>query len=498
MQAAALIILDGFGLRKQKNGNAVKLAKTPNYYKLLKECPHTTLGASAESVGLPRGFIGGSEVGHLNIGAGRLVKQELVTINEAINNGKFFRNKAFLKAIKEVKRKKSRLHILGLVSDKGVHSDHRHLFALLKLAAKHQVKGVLIHFFCDGRDSPPKSAKKYLRRLNNEIRSQKTGKIATVTGRFYSMDRDKRWERTKKAYEAIVNAAGRKAGTAEEAIEKAYRKGETDEFIKPTVIGNYTGMRDDDCIINFDYRTDRERQLAHAFLDKKFRHFNTKKLKAMFVCMTEYYGGVGIVAFKQPKIKNSLGETISKIGARQLRIAESEKYAHVTFFFNGQSDKPFNGEDRVIVPSPKVRTYDTTPEMSAEEVTRKAIQLIRSRKYGLIIMNYANPDMVGHTGNLKAAIKAVEKTDECLGKVVAEAKKAGLIPIVTADHGNCEDMTGAHKTSHTTNPVPFIIASDKMYNLRNGVLGDIAPTILEIMGINKPREMTGKSLMQKN
>lgn len=497
MGKAILIVMDGFGLRFCRRGNAAKLAKTPNYHSLLKQCPHTKLGASGEAVGLPKGFIGGSEVGHMNMGAGRVVKQELVRINRAIADGSFFRNKVFLEAIKKVKSSKSRLHILGLVSDKGVHSDCNHLFALLKLASGQGIE-VLVHFFSDGRDSPPKSAGKYLKMLKKSMKLYNAGRIATVIGRYYAMDRDNRWERTKKAYDAIANGAGRKAETAEEAIKQAYRNSETDEFIKPTIISCYDGIKAGDCLINFDYRTDRERQLTHAFLDEDFKQFKTRKLRIGFACMTRYYGSLKApVAFEQQKIRNSLGEFVSKNRIRQLRIAESEKYAHVTFFFNGQVEKPFRFEDRVIVPSPKVATYDKAPEMSAEEVTKQVIRKIRTGKYGFIVLNFANPDMVGHTGDLKATIKAVEKTDECVGRVVEAARQEGYSVILTADHGNCETMVGKYQTSHTTNQIPLIVVSDRKCRLRKGVLGDIAPTILELIGIKKPREMTGRSLIKK-
>ncbi len=502
MEKVFLIILDGFGIRKQRRGNAVKLARMPFYNSLLKKHPHSMLKTDSQHVGLPKHTLGGSEVGHMNMGAGRVAKQMLTIINDSLDNKSFYKKKVFTDAIKHVKKKKTRLHILGMVSDAGVHSDMNHLFALMRMCRKNRVEP-LIHMFTDGRDTPEKSALKYLRILNKNIKKH-GGSIATVIGRYYSMDRDNRWDRTKKAYDAIAFAKGRKAQSAEKAIRQAYASDENDEFIKPCVISGYSGVNNNDVLMNFDYRTDRERQLTRAFVQKSFNHFKQTKNKVAFICMTRYFKTLQKgIAFEQPKINNGLGNIISKKGLKQLRIAESEKYAHVTYFFNGQVEKPNKGEHRIIVPSPRVSTYDKKPEMSAEEVTRKLLPLVKSKKYGLIILNFANGDMVGHTGKLKAAIKGLEFIDKKLRQLVSLGIENRYNIIVTADHGNCDDMTGKFKTSHTFNPVPFVVIGSsknskkikKIRKVRNGVLGDVAPTILELMEIKKPKEMTGKSLI---
>jgi len=492
-----LIIMDGWGIRREKKGNAILNAKTPNYDFLIKNYPHSTLFPYGEYVGLPPSFIGNSEVGHLNIGAGRVVYQELTRINKAIKDKSFFKNKVLLNALNNVKKKRSCLHLIGLLSDAGVHSHISHLFALLKMAKSNGIKDVFIHVITDGRDCLPGTAKKYIEMLENEILKLRIGKIVTVTGRYYTMDRNKSWARIKKAYDTIVNGNGFKADSALNAFNNALKRKETDEFIKPTVIDGYKGMDKNDSIIFFNFRSDRARETCYAFTDKKFRFFKTK-LTFNLVCMCEYDKKIKApVVFSPPKIKNNLGKVLSKNGLRQLRIAETEKYAHVTFFFNSGIEKPNRKEDRIIIPSPKVATYDLKPEMSAYKVRDEIIKGIKSKKYDVIIINFANTDMVGHTGILKAAIKAVEVVDSCVMNVVDEVKKTSGVVLITADHGNCEEMIGKRKTSHTTNKVPFIIVSGqkKKIKLKNGVLADIAPTMLDILKIKQPKEMTGKSLI---
>ena len=503
-----LMILDGLGENAEEKGNAVKLANTPNIDKLMKQYPTTRIAASGLAVGLPEGQMGNSEVGHTNIGAGRIVYQELTRITKSIEDGDFFSNEEFVNAIENCKKNNSKLHILGLVSDGGVHSHIRHLFGLLEMAKRRDFEDVYIHCFLDGRDTPPASAENYITVLEEKMKEKGIGKIATISGRFYAMDRDKRWERVKKAYDAIVNGEGNKQANAINAIEGSYQKEVFDEFVEPTVITNgdkpTATISDGDSVIFFNFRPDRARQLTRAIVDPDFDGFETKKIKTYFVCFTNYDETMPNVhiAFKKEQIKNTLGEVICKQGGKQLRIAETEKYAHVTFFFNGGEEKQYEGEDRILVPSPKVETYDLKPEMSAYEVTEKVLEAIESEKYNCIILNFANPDMVGHTGNLEAAIKAVETIDECAGKIVnaIKSKKGNLI--ITADHGNAEQMidlkTGEPHTAHTTNLVPLILISEKEgLKLKQGKLADLAPTILELMNIEKPEEMTGESLIEK-
>ena len=503
-----LMILDGFGENPKKEGNAVKLAKTPNIDRLMKEYPNTKIAASGLAVGLPEGQMGNSEVGHTNIGAGRIVYQELTRITKSIENGDFFSNEELVKAMENCKKNNSKLHILGLVSDGGVHSHIRHLFGLLEMAKRRDIEEVYVHCFLDGRDTPPASAESYIQELEEKMRKKGVGKIATVAGRFYGMDRDKRWNRIQKAYNAIVFGEGNKSSQVINAIESSYQKEVFDEFVEPTVITNgekpVATIEDGDSVIFFNFRPDRAREITRAIVDKEFKEFETKKMNTYFVCFTNYDETMPNVhiAFKKEMIKNTLGEIVSKNGGKQLRIAETEKYAHVTFFFNGGEEKQYEGEDRILVPSPKVETYDMKPEMSAYEVTQKVVEAINSEKYNCIILNYANPDMVGHTGSLSAAIKAVEAVDECVGKVITaiESQKANLI--ITADHGNAEQMidykTGEPHTAHTTNLVPLILISEKEnVKLREGKLADIAPTLLELMGLEKPKEMTGESLIEK-
>ncbi len=492
-----LLIMDGWGIRKEKKGNAILNAKTPNYNFLLKNYPHSTLFPYGKYVGLPPGFIGNSEVGHLNIGAGRIVYQELTRINKAIKDKSFFKNKVLLNALNNIKKKKSCLHLIGLLSDAGVHSHISHLFALLKMAKNNGIKNVFIHVITDGRDTLPGTAKKYIEMLENEISRLGIGKIATITGRYYAMDRNKSWARLKKAYSAIVNGNGFKSDSALNAFNNALRRKETDEFISPTVINGYKGINKNDSITFFNFRSDRAREICQSITDKGFKFF---KIKSVFnlVCMCEYDKKIKApIAFPPLKIKNNLGQVLSKNGLRQLRIAETEKYAHVTFFFNSGIEKPNRKENRIIIPSPKVATYDLKPEMSACKIRNDVIKNVRSKKYDVIIINFANPDMVGHTGILKAAIRAVETTDKCVSDIVKEVQKLKGTVLITADHGNCEEMIGKRKTSHTTNKVPFIIVSGqkKKIKLKNGVLADIAPTMLDILKIKKPKEMTGKSLI---
>ena len=476
-----LMILDGFGENPKKEGNAVKLAKTPNIDRLMKEYPNTKIAASGLAVGLPEGQMGNSEVGHTNIGAGRIVYQELTRITKSIENGDFFSNEELVKAMENCKKNNSKLHILGLVSDGGVHSHIRHLFGLLEMAKRRDIEEVYVHCFLDGRDTPPASAESYIQELEEKMRKKGVGKIATVAGRFYGMDRDKRWNRIQKAYNAIVFGEGNKSSQVINAIESSYQKEVFDEFVEPTVITNgekpVATIEDGDSVIFFNFRPDRAREITRAIVDKEFKEFETKKMNTYFVCFTNYDETMPNVhiAFKKEMIKNTLGEIVSKNGGKQLRIAETEKYAHVTFFFNGGEEKQYEGEDRILVPSPKVETYDMKPEMSAYEVTQKVVEAINSEKYNCIILNYANPDMVGHTGSLSAAIKAVEAVDECVGKVITaiESQKANLI--ITADHGNAEQMidykTGEPHTAHTTNLVPLILISEREnVKLREGKL----------------------------
>ena len=503
-----LMILDGFGENSEERGNAVKLAKTPNIDKLMKQYPVTKIAASGLDVGLPEGQMGNSEVGHTNIGAGRIVYQELTRITKAIEDGDFFSNEEFINAIENCKKNDSKLHIMGLVSDGGVHSHIRHLFGLLEMAKRRDFENVYVHCFLDGRDTPPASAENYIADLQEKMKEKGIGKIATIAGRFYAMDRDKRWERVKKAYDAIVKGEGNKQSDVINAIESSYQKEVFDEFVEPTVITNgdkpVATVSDGDSVIFFNFRPDRARQLTRAIVDSQFKDFETKKLNTYFVCFTSYDETMPNVhiAFKKEQIKNTLGEVIAKQGGKQLRIAETEKYAHVTFFFNGGEEKQYEGEDRILVPSPKVETYDLKPEMSAPEVTEKVLEAIDSEKYNCIILNFANPDMVGHTGNLDAAIKAVETIDDCVGKIVSSIKSKRANLLITADHGNAEQMidlkTGEPHTAHTTNLVPLILITEREgIKLKHGKLADLAPTILELMNIEKPDEMTGESLIER-
>ncbi len=503
-----LLILDGWGYRKEKEGNAILLANTPNFDYLMKNYPWTLLNASGESVGLPEGQMGNSEVGHLNIGSGRIVYQEITRINKAIKDGSFFKNKTLLEAMKRGKEKA--LHLMGLLSDGGVHSHQEHLYALLKMAKDEGVKNVYIHAFMDGRDTPPDSGKDYIKKLMEKIDEIGIGKIATISGRYYAMDRDKRWDRTKLAYDAMVLGKGVMEKNPYEAILNSYKNGITDEFIKPTVIlengDPVKTMENGESAIFFNFRADRARQITMALNEEDFSFFEReKKVKLHFFTFTEYEASFPYpICFPPETLKNILAEVLAQHKLKNLRIAETEKYAHVTFFFNGGVEKVFPGERRILIPSPKVATYDLKPEMSVYEITERLLKEIDEDIDDVFIINFANADMVGHTGVLEAAIKAIEAVDECLGKLYEKVKSIEGNLIVTADHGNADMMidpvTKEPFTAHTTNPVPFILITPqgKKYKLKDGgALCDISPTLLELMKIEKPIEMTGESLILK-
>ena len=503
-----LAILDGWGINDKEEANAVKLAKTPNLDSIISQYPNTKIKTSGLDVGLPDGQMGNSEVGHTNIGAGRIVYQELTRITKSIQDGDFFEKKEFLDAINYCKKHNSDLHLYGLLSNGGVHSHNTHLYALLELCKKQDYDKVYVHCFLDGRDTPPASGESFIAELEDKIKEIGVGKIATIMGRYYAMDRDKRWDRVELAYNALANGEGLKATSAIDAIESAYQREEFDEFVKPTVIIEndipVATIKQNDSIIFFNFRPDRAREITRVFVDKAFNGFEKKFQYVNYVCMTQYdetMPGVE-VAFKPTEIKNTFGEYISKNEYSQLRIAETEKYAHVTFFFNGGNEVKYEGEDRILVNSPKVATYDLQPEMSAFEVTDKVVDVIRKNETDVIILNFANCDMVGHTGNLDAAIKAVETVDECIGKIVTEVLKVDGTIMITADHGNAEQMvdytTGDPHTAHTTTPVPLIIAGCKDdIKLKEGRLADIAPTMLDLIGLEKPEEMTGESVIER-
>ena len=503
-----LMILDGWGISENKQYNAVEAANKPNFDKLWANYPHTKLSASGLDVGLPKGQMGNSEVGHLNIGAGRIIYQDFTKINKEIAEGNFFKNPAFLNAIKNAKEKNTSLHIMGLLSDGGVHSHIEHLEALLKLCKDNGLKNVYVHAFLDGRDVPPKCALKYIDMIEKYMSELGVGKIATVSGRYYAMDRDKRWDRVEKAYNALVKGEGLKANTAREAVEKSYDKNVVDEFVVPTVICDngkpIAKISENDSVIFYNFRPDRAREITRALVDKKFDGFKREIFPLYYVCMTQYDKTIEDVdiAYRPETYANTLGEYLSKNGLKQLRIAETEKYAHVTFFFNGGVEAPNKNEDRILIQSPKVATYDMQPEMSANEVCERVLFEIDSDKYDVIILNFANPDMVGHTGVFDAAKKAVETVDGCLGKIYNKIMEKGGQLIVTADHGNAEKMvdyeTKAPFTAHTTNAVPFILIGAGDVKLREkGRLSNIAPTMLDIMGLKIPDEMTEKSLIEK-
>ena len=505
-----LIIMDGVGLSDEKEGNAFIEANTPNIDRLINEYPNSSLDCKGLAVGLPVGQMGNSEVGHMSIGAGRVIYQDLTLITKEIEEGNFFNNKALLEAVNHVKENNSKLHLMGLLSDGGVHSHINHLYALLKLAKDNEIENVYIHAFMDGRDTPPTSGIDYLKELEEKTKEIGVGKVATISGRYYAMDRDNRWERIALAYNAMVFGEGNKFKTVQKAIENSYEAQEFDEFVKPLVITDEENqpvgkIEDNDSCIFFNFRPDRAREITRALTDDKFDNIdrrNDKISNLKFITMTEYDETIKNVkvAYKKEQIVNTLGEYLSKKGKTQLRIAETEKYAHVTFFFNGGEEKTYNGEDRILIESPKVPTYDEKPEMSAYEITDKVIEAIKSEKYDLIIMNFANGDMVGHTGNMDKTIEAVEAVDTCLGRIIEVLEQLGGEAIVTADHGNCEQMidlkTGEPVTAHTTNRVPIIVTSKRVKGIESGALTDLAPTLLALMGIEKPEEMTGKALIR--
>lgn len=504
-----LLIMDGFGLNDKQQANAVYEANTPVLDKLMAECPFVKGNASGMAVGLPEGQMGNSEVGHLNMGAGRIVYQELTRITKEIEDGDFFKNEALLAAVRAVKANHSDLHLFGLLSDGGVHSHNTHLYGLLELAKREGVENVYVHCFLDGRDTPPASGKDYVQALSDKMKEMGIGKIASVMGRYYAMDRDNRWDRVQKAYDALVKGEGLQAECAVCAVENSYNDGKTDEFVMPAVVmenGRPTAtIKDKDAVIFFNFRPDRAREITRAFCDDAFQGFERgKRLDLTYVCFTEYDITIPnkLIAFNKVSITNTFGQFLAANHITQARIAETEKYAHVTFFFNGGVEEPNEGEDRILVKSPKVATYDLQPEMSAYQVADKLVEAIKSGKYDVIITNFANPDMVGHTGIEAAAIKAVEAVDECVGKAVDALKAVDGQMIICADHGNAEQLvdyeTGEPFTAHTTNPVPFILVNyDPDYTLaEGGCLADLIPTMIEMMGMEQPKEMSGKSLLR--
>lgn len=491
-----LIILDGWGITKDKEKSGPYLAKTKNIDYFWSKYPHAKLHASGEEVGLPKGNQGTSEVGHLNIGAGYIVYQSLVRINNSIKDGSFFKNKEFMSAIKNCKKHNSTLHLMGLLQAQGVHAHQSHLFALMKLAKKMEMKKdkVAIHIFTDGRDTLPNSSPNFIKTLQKEIKKLGIGYIATIIGRYYIMDRDKRWNRTKIGYDLLNEAKGKIADNPLNAVYDSYKHGITDEFIKPIVIDGYSGIKNNDSVIFYNFRWDRARQITKAFTEKKFPYFKRGKKRIFYVCMTEYYKGVNAkVAFKPIDMGGDFPRLLSKYNIRQLRVAETEKYGHITFFFNGLVEKPYKFEDRILIPSNReVKTYDEAPEMRAYEITETVIKNLK--KYDVIVCNLANGDMVGHTGVKKAIIKACKVVDECVGKIVKSVIEQEGIAMITADHGNCEKMIendGNPNTAHTTSMVPFILVSRdlKFYVRKSGILANIAPTILELLKIKKPKNM---------
>ena len=505
----ALIILDGFGLREEPQGNAIAQAHTPHFDRFWSHYPHTTLDACGEAVGLPAGQMGNSEVGHLNIGAGRIVYQDLTRVSKDMATGGFYTNEAFLGAIQHVKQRKKRLHLYGLLSDGGVHSHLDHLYGLLELAAQEQVKDVMIHAFLDGRDVSPDSGIHYIQQLQEKIAACGVGKIATVQGRYYAMDRDRRWERTEKAYRALVYGEGAIATDPVQAVKDSYEKSVYDEFVVPTVIVDEEErpvgqIRSEDAIIFYNFCPDRAIQISQAFTNDDFRGFDRGPKRPedlYYVCMTHFSETVqGYVAYRPTDLDNTLGEVLTQHNLRQLRIAETEKYPHVTFFFSGGREEPFPGEERILIDSPKVATYDLQPEMSAYKVTDRLEKEIRAGKHDVIILNYANPDMVGHSGKLAPTVRAVEVVDECLGHIVEAIHDQGGMAVIIADHGNADmvlDEENRPVTAHTLSPVPCIVTDQRVQLREGGILADVAPTLLQLLSLPQPSEMTGRSLISK-
>ena len=496
----ALIIMDGFGYNAEDYGNAITAANTPNIDKYMKG-PNTIIGASGLDVGLPDGQMGNSEVGHTNIGAGRIVYQMLVKISKSIKDGDFFENKALVDAMENCKKNGSALHLMGLLSPGGVHSHTEHLYGLLEMAKRNGLEKVYVHAFLDGRDVPPSSAAEFMEEAVAEINKIGTGSVATIAGRFYAMDRDNAWDRVEKAYAALVKGEGVKETDPVQAIKNSYANEVTDEFMLPTVVDENGMIKENDSVVFFNFRPDRARQITRAFVDPEFTGFERKYFPVHFVCMAQYDAAMPnvSVAFPPEALTMTLGEYLAKLGKTQLRIAETQKYAHVTFFFNGGEEKQFDGEDRILIKSPDVETFDMKPEMSAFEVTDAVVEAIEADKYDVIILNYANCDMVGHTGIFDAAKTAVEAVDTCVGRMVDAIIAKGGVALITADHGNADKMyepDGSAFTAHTTNPVPFIVVGEDCELREGGVLADIAPTILQVLGVPQPAEMTGKSLIK--
>ncbi len=500
MRPLAIIIMDGLGISREIQGNAVARANKPNLQRFWDNYATTTLKASGLAVGLPRGQMGNSEVGHLNIGGGRIVYQDYTRISLAVEEGRLAENAALIQAMQKAEGKK--LHLIGLLSDGGVHSHNTHLYALLDMAHALGQEKVYVHAILDGRDVPPKSALGYIKELEDQFRKKGLGRIATLSGRYFTMDRDKRWERVEKAYRCLTDGKGQKAATASEAVESGYLRGESDEFLQPTVVDPSGLVEDGDSIIFFNFRPDRAREISRAFVDESFTGFETKPLNVHYTCMTQYDATLKApIAFPAQNLDDTLGQVISREGLAQLRIAETEKYAHVTYFFNGGKEEPNRGEDRCLIPSPKVATYDLQPEMSAYAVRDEMLSRVASGKYDLIVLNFANADMVGHTGVFEAAVAAVEAVDGSVGAIVDEILRVGGAVLLTADHRNAEKMmdaaTGQPHTAHTTNPVPFtlIAGGDRPRLRQDGILADIAPTALELLNVPVPKAMTGKSLI---
>ncbi|MFC0525523.1 2,3-bisphosphoglycerate-independent phosphoglycerate mutase [Pontibacillus salicampi] len=507
---AALIILDGYGMRDEEYGNAVKHAHTPNFDRLWNEYPHTQLTAKGEAVGLPEGQMGNSEVGHLNIGAGRIVYQSLTRVNMSIREGDFYDNERFIEAMENAKQNDKALHLFGLLSDGGIHSHIQHLFALLEMAANRNVEKVYVHGFLDGRDVGQKSAKQYIEALQNKMDELGVGELATLSGRYYSMDRDKRWDRVEKAYRAMVYGEGPAYQDPIQLVDDSYDNDIYDEFVLPSVLTDENGnpratVDDGDSIIFYNFRPDRAIQISRTFANEDFRDFdrgdNAPK-DIHFVMLTNFSETVnGLVAYKPVNLDNTVGEVLAQNNLKQLRIAETEKYPHVTFFMSGGREAEFEGETRILIDSPKVATYDLQPEMSAYEVTDALLQELDAEKHNAIILNFANPDMVGHSGMLEPTVKAIETVDECLGKIIDKISEKGGHAIITADHGNADEVTtpdGKAMTAHTTNPVPVIVTQEGVELREGGILGDLSPTLLDLLDVEKPEEMTGKSLIEKS